>query len=689
MACAVVCFLMLALSSSAQALSLNDFNDYMEAQGPKAWDIQGDNWIPAKGALQVCVFDNKVRVVFVFSEENREFFRQKFGDKRKPLGLEVTVFDHDKIFNGGKSAVLPSVTNVPTGIVYEENTAGDDHETYTLAILDPSQMNPGVYYADFYFSGAPRDVNKGNFELQFQLVGDMRKLRNEFPDRYKLYQDSYWEWVLAKWLDVYSAPGSVFFAVKKGDVRLYNSFSMMLPALNSLVWAGLSESDKSWRYVVCGMGLNEDAYFGNNNNQGTSSYNPPDPEDNSTPTWYNDGVYVAPKDPADSTKAKPDFTVREAFINHHHKLIRPGKEELIMTRLKNIGKERSPSSISVKYWRSDGLKIDEKEKRRDLGTDTIQAQNLPPGDSKWEQKHFTAPSTEGKYNISVEMDEEEKIAEVNEDNNLSDPYVFEVKKPELYFSSASVTGGATTYFPGDIFELKTFTENDGAEPGPDAKIGYYLDGVLIGEDNMRDYNLEPEDPPKDESIYVVVPQALGQHTVSAVIDPGNKIDERDDHNNTWQFTFQVVAPPPPTPPAPPTPPPAPVNNEPVGWVDKFDCFSIGGWVTDADTPNPINIHVYVADADGNNKTFVEGIVADQWRQDLGGNHGFSWNIPKQFRDGKEKIFYFYAINSPVDGSVNPLLAGGEFPYQCNLGPNEYKHVSPAVLMLFMLDSMED
>ncbi|KKQ47537.1 MAG: hypothetical protein US66_C0010G0014 [Candidatus Moranbacteria bacterium GW2011_GWD2_37_9] len=267
--------------------------------------------------------------------------------------------------------------------------------------------------------------------------------------------------------------------------------------------------------------------------------------DNESGTWSNEVSYTPPGDDSVSSGGDPDFKPMELYIDHHRKLLRPGQDHEVFTRIKNKGDASSPEDIQIRYWLSDGYKIDAKDDRISFGTDNIQKENLPPGDSKWESKTNEAPNTPEIYNYTVEADDEDDIEEVKESNNTFDPpYVFEVKKPELYFANAYIVGEQEQYSPGYVFQLKVFTENDGANPGKDVKVYYYMDGVKFGEDNMREYNIEPEDPPKEESIYAVAPMTPGTHTVSAVVDPGDYVDEGNENNNTWSKTFTVVAPDP-------------------------------------------------------------------------------------------------------------------------------------------------
>ena len=270
--------------------------------------------------------------------------------------------------------------------------------------------------------------------------------------------------------------------------------------------------------------------------------------DNESGTWNNEIGYSPPSSGSDSSGSEPDFKPVEVYIDHHRKVLRPGEDHEIFTRIKNKGNGSSPDDIRIKYWRSDGYNIDAKDDRVNLGTDNIQKENLPPGDSKWESKHVSAPSTPGTYNYTVEADDNEQIEESRESNNKFDPpFVFQVKKPDFYFANAYIVGGMTQFSPGYAFQIKVFTENDGAVPGPDVEVHYYLGGVKFGEDNMRDYNLEPEDPPKEESIYVVAPDTPGNYTVSACIDPADNVDEGNENNNCWSRSFVVESPPDPEP----------------------------------------------------------------------------------------------------------------------------------------------
>jgi hypothetical protein len=95
----------------------------------------------------------------------------------------------------------------------------------------------------------------------------------------------------------------------------------------------------------------------------------------------------------------------------------------------------------------------------------------------------------------------------------------------------------------------------------------------------------------------------------------------------------------------------PIGNLEIAWPAP-GAIQVGGWALDADTPEPIPVHVYV---DG---TFRGAYVASGDRPDVGGAypgmgdaHGFS-ALVGQFYGGVHKVCV-YAINA--GGGVNPAL----------------------------------
>lgn len=543
--------------------------DRIEAQSSDIWDFEiNDDYIPQKGGIKVCKAENTVIIGFYLSQENMDFYNQRFSNgTRKPLGFEMVIIDHDKVFRRGNLSHYTYDPNTADiwGVRYNEvYTSDTTFDRYTLCISDPTKLQVNKWYTvAFHFYGHQEFEHNSTFEVQVQLVGNLYKLKSDFGNLYGQYTADVTDWVNRFF----------FVADNVGDPTVVNGnnyFNVRKPAESrfySVNFFGWPEGEEGHdRYLWNRYDKNGQHYCGNNKGQvcdyqpyscafgsdpwDSVAYNPVDPEDDvvvaGAQSWTWEDVYTPGSDPSNETGGDPDYVVRETYIAHHKKILRPGEDTEIFTRIKNQGDATSSQDIGLKYWRSDGNSIDPKDDRVNLGTDNIQGENLSPGESKWESKHVQAPSTPGTYNFTVEVDHDEDIGEIHESNNKFDPpFVFQVKKTQLFFSSFFIYGGGTAFDPGTMLQVKAYTDNTGAEPGSDAKLFYYLDGAKVGEDSMRNYNLEPEDIPKEEYIYIAVPQTPGTHVISARIDPLNSIDETNEADNYAQIVLTVrdLAPP--------------------------------------------------------------------------------------------------------------------------------------------------
>ena len=130
--------------------------------------------------------------------------------------------------------------------------------------------------------------------------------------------------------------------------------------------------------------------------------------------------------------------------------------------------------------------------------------------------------------------------------------------------------------------------------------------------------------------------------------------------------------PTPTPPPPtPTPNGPPNNSSPRGNLDGVNGTdrSIWGWSFDPDNPSASNaVHIYINGPAGSGTGYA--ITADQPRADvnnafgIGGNHGFTFQIPAQFHDGQVHSVYAYGI----DTGTNPPTLLDSSPMYFNFLP---------------------
>jgi len=98
-----------------------------------------------------------------------------------------------------------------------------------------------------------------------------------------------------------------------------------------------------------------------------------------------------------------------------------------------------------------------------------------------------------------------------------------------------------------------------------------------------------------------------------------------------------------------------------GAVDKRDCETVAGWVTDIGKPEiAVNVELYI-----DNK-LIETIPAQNLRPDLvksvgTGRYGFSFNIPSAYKDGRPHTIKIGAAGS---GYQVPFLDGVFASFEC-------------------------
>lgn len=113
-------------------------------------------------------------------------------------------------------------------------------------------------------------------------------------------------------------------------------------------------------------------------------------------------------------------------------------------------------------------------------------------------------------------------------------------------------------------------------------------------------------------------------------------------------------------------------NTPIGYFDSVSTDGDAtGWSLDPDVPRQSNtVHFYIGGPAG--AVPIAGIVtADIERPDVNkvtnypGNHGFSFSIPAQYRDGNPHTIYAYGID--LTGDLNKPLGGN--PKTFNINPS--------------------
>lgn len=99
------------------------------------------------------------------------------------------------------------------------------------------------------------------------------------------------------------------------------------------------------------------------------------------------------------------------------------------------------------------------------------------------------------------------------------------------------------------------------------------------------------------------------------------------------------------------------NAAPIGWLDSVSTDGmVSGWAVDhSNSDRSIPVHIYVDDK------FVAQVDASDARPDvnqalsIGGAHGFHWQLPDAYRDGKPHVVSVYGID--LQGVNNAQLSG--------------------------------
>jgi len=121
------------------------------------------------------------------------------------------------------------------------------------------------------------------------------------------------------------------------------------------------------------------------------------------------------------------------------------------------------------------------------------------------------------------------------------------------------------------------------------------------------------------------------------------------------------------------------TRQPIGFQDNVDSNgNATGWSLDPDSPSQSNtVHFYI-DGPAGTGTFIGSIVADVPRPDVNqatgypGNHGYSFSIPNQYRDGTQHTLYAYGID----------LVGNNQPFLLSSSPKTFTLYPPLQSVIF-------
>lgn len=108
------------------------------------------------------------------------------------------------------------------------------------------------------------------------------------------------------------------------------------------------------------------------------------------------------------------------------------------------------------------------------------------------------------------------------------------------------------------------------------------------------------------------------------------------------------------------------NRIPEGWVDGINSdFIAYGWALDRDlAPGATSLHFYVdGEFAGTDRTDLSRPDVNR-ATGVAGKHGYAWQIPSRYLDGKEHVLNVHAIDDV--GQHNTLLSGSGKKFRANL-----------------------
>jgi len=201
----------------------------------------------------------------------------------------------------------------------------------------------------------------------------------------------------------------------------------------------------------------------------------------------------------------------------------------ISVRVRNLGKSATVNNTVVHMYIG--------------GSMTPHSLILPPlkVSGKITLKKKILIATPGKYLARSVADPENKINEIDENNNTKQ-FTFRIREadnkeflPDLYVYTPSFK--SKNICNNSPIEFRVSVKNIGAVTSPPSKTFFLIGGVA-----QATFEFPPIDPGKTNTeIYTKFLQSAGNYTATAYADFGNKIKEYDEGNNEKSKNFTVLA----------------------------------------------------------------------------------------------------------------------------------------------------
>lgn len=444
--------LVLFLTGMVQISSAIVLED-IENESPGVWGISiNNNYVPEKGGIKVCKAENNVIVGFYLSEENLNFYRQTFPDgRRKPIGFEMEIKDRSGVFN--RNDLVSITTNsFSSSLVYVDNYQLDGGDNYTLAINNPSELEANKWYTVTFHFNKHVDVSLATYEVQVQLVGDVRKLRTDFGDIYENYgfivKSKFEGWFAImgdsdgnNFFNIRQPRGSIFYRDKffgwpESTETGYDRFLWVMHVPPESVIKEDQIGD--YKPYSCGFGS--------------------DPWDNSASNVYGQdlegdcgslgpGFQTLPLMTENPNFGLPDFVVKKTWFettdSHEQYIFAKTDEIKIRMDFKNVGDDDVPAgeNVEARIYLSDGYKVDRSDNWIFIDKEFSQTADLDPGETDsqtsfmrlWEYPSIVPGKV---YNVVACIDRIQnegngigKYPEKYENNNCSTEAVFAISIP--------------------------------------------------------------------------------------------------------------------------------------------------------------------------------------------------------------------------------------------------------------------
>ena len=290
----LVVFLVSLAQASIQSAILNDIVE----ESPQVWGITdsesgaGLRFVPDRGGIKICKAENKIIVGFYLSDDDIAFYNETFSDgRRKPIGFEIEVVDYSGVFNSKN--IIDYNESFSQEVRYDDNAMLDNKNIYSVCINDPTKLEANRWHTVEIVFSSHTNIDLGTFAVQLQLVGDIRKLSEDYSNIYNQYSVTAKAELLSWWTVLgghEDIDGNNFFNIRKPNIRFWRDKFFGWPegkdtGYDRVFWRmGQAGERADYKPYSCGFGSDPWEDTGSNNE-------PPPPENNDPP------VVVDPNDP--------------------------------------------------------------------------------------------------------------------------------------------------------------------------------------------------------------------------------------------------------------------------------------------------------------------------------------------------------------------------------------------------------